>query len=73
MRQARRKGAKMGILTVVAEGAAPTLDTGAVDQILSLVKSVMGLFTMFPLNIMLVSGLVGIAFAIFRKAKKSAG
>lgn len=56
----------------LAAEAAPTLDTGAVDQVMNLVKSVMGLFTMFPLNIMLVSGLVGIGFAIFRKAKGAA-
>lgn len=63
----------MEILTVLAaEGVTPSLDTGAVDQVMNLVKSVMGLFTMFPLNIMLISGLVGIAFTIFRKARGAA-
>lgn len=62
----------MSFLTVIAESASPSLDTGAVDQLMNLVKSVMGLFTAFPLNIMLISGLVGIAFGIFRAAKRSA-
>ena len=37
-----------------------------------LVKSAMGLFSEFPLNLLLVGSLFGVAFAIFRRAKGSA-
>ncbi len=49
-----------------------TLSANA-GTLIDLVKTAMGLFTEFPLNIILVSSLVGVAFGIFRKAKKASG
>ena len=43
------------------------------STLMELVKTAMGLFTEFPLNIILVASLVGVAFGIFRKAKKASG
>lgn len=37
-----------------------------------LIKQAMALFGEFPLNLLLVGSLFGVAFGIFRKAKKSA-
>ena len=37
-----------------------------------LIKTAMSLFSEFPLNLLLVGSLFGVAFGIFRKAKKSA-
>lgn len=56
----------MGV--VLAEGAA-AIDTGIVTELLELIKSLLSLFTVFPLNIFLVASLVGVAFGIFRMAK----
>ena len=37
-----------------------------------LIKQAMGLFSEFPLNLLLVGSLFGVAFAIFRRAKGAA-
>ena len=39
--------------------------------VIDLVKQCMGIFTEFPMNILLVAGLVGVGFGIFRKAKSA--
>lgn len=39
---------------------------------IELIKTAMGLFSEFPLNLLLVGSLFGVAFSIFRRAKKSA-
>ena len=54
---------------IVADAA---IDTSLVTELLSLVKSCMGLFSEFPLNVLLISSLAGVAFVIFRKAKGAA-
>lgn len=46
--------------------------TANTSTVLELVKSVMSLFGEFPLNIILVFSLAGVAFALFRKAKRAA-
>ena len=48
------------------------LDASLVTQLIDLVKSVMSLFSEFPLNLLLVASLATAAFAIFRSAKKAA-
>lgn len=60
------------IMLAEAAGGA-TLDTNVLTQIIDMCKTLMGLFTEFPLNFMLIGGLAGIGFAIFRKAKGAAG
>lgn len=48
------------------------LDTSLVNELISLVKSVMGLFKEFPLNILLIGSLAFVAFGLFSKAKRAA-
>lgn len=40
--------------------------------LVDLVKTAMGLFSEFPLNLILVASLVGVAFGIFKRAKRAA-
>lgn len=56
-------------MPLLAEAAAPTLDTSSV---LELVRSMMGLFAEFPLNILLTASVAVIGFTIFRAAKDAA-
>lgn len=56
---------------VLAASGAESLTTNT-STLIDLVKAAMGLFSEFPLNIILVGALVGVAFGIFRKAKKAA-
>ncbi len=56
---------------IVGEGAA-SLDTALVTELMNLVKTVMGLFSEFPLNFLLIASLATMAFAIFRSAKRAA-
>ena len=64
------------VLTLVAtmlaavEGAA--IDTGLVSELVALVKSVMGLFAEFPLNVLLIASLCFVAFGLFARAKRAA-
>ncbi len=55
--------------TVVTGMENLTTNAGAV---IDLVKQCMGIFTEFPMNILLVASLVGVGFGIFRRAKNSA-
>lgn len=48
------------------------IDSAIIGELLNLCKQVMGLFAEFPLNVFLVSSLVGIGFGIFKAAKKAA-
>ena len=59
----------MGALTILT--ATPVIDSSLVEELIELCKDCMGLFTEFPLNVFLLTGLVGIGFGIFRMAKKS--
>lgn len=40
--------------------------------LMTLITSVMGIFSEFPLNIILVASLAGVAFKIFGRAKRAA-
>jgi hypothetical protein len=48
------------------------IDTGIVTELVTLTKSVMGLFSEFPLNVLLISSLCFVAFGLFRSAKHAA-
>lgn len=52
--------------------AASAIDSSLVNEVINLVKSFMGLFSEFPLNVLLIGGLASMAFGIFRKGKKAA-
>lgn len=58
-------------MPVLAE-ATTTIDASLVESLISLCKSVMGLFTEFPINIILIGSLSGVAFGLIYKAKKTA-
>lgn len=60
------------MITPVVAAAEASIDTVLVTELIALVKSVMGLFSVFPLNIILIASLCFIAFGIFRSAKHSA-
>lgn len=51
---------------------AAAIDTAIVGELVTLVTTIAGLFTVFPINVFLIGSLVGLGFGIFRKAKKSA-
>lgn len=52
--------------------AEAVIDVSLVTELISLVKSVCGLFTIFPLNVFLIASLVFVGFRIFRSAKGAA-
>lgn len=57
---------------VLMSGGTPAIDTGLVNELVNLVKSVMSLFSEFPLNVLLISSLCFVAFALFGRAKRAA-
>jgi hypothetical protein len=52
--------------------AEAVIDVSLVTELINLVKSVCGLFTIFPLNVFLIASLVFVGFRIFRSAKGAA-
>ena len=52
--------------------AESNIDSGLVTELLNLVKTMMGLFTEFPLNILLIASLAGVGFGIFGIARRAA-
>ena len=48
------------------------IDTSLVNELIALVKSVMGLFKEYPLNVLLISSLAFVAFGLFSKGKRAA-
>lgn len=60
-----------GLTIIAAAATAPTFDTAIVTTLLSVCKSVMGLFTMYPLNILLAVSVACACFGLFGVAKRS--
>ena len=54
----------------LAEGSS-VIDTALFNELVELMKSLLNVFTIFPLNVFLIAGFIGIGFGIFRQAKKS--
>lgn len=52
--------------------AEAVIDTSIVTELVALVKSVMGLFSEFPLNVLLIASLCFVAFGLFSRAKSAA-
>lgn len=48
------------------------INSGIVSELVDLVKTVMGLFSEFPLNVLLIASLCVVAFKLFGSAKKAA-
>lgn len=61
----------MNAFMVLTETATSGLDVTVVDSILEVTRTILGMFTVFPLNIFLTAGVVGIGIGVFRKLKKS--
>ena len=59
------------MLKVVLTEGATQIDTSIVNELIQLVKSVMGLFSEFPLNVILIAGLCFIAFGLFGAARRA--
>lgn len=63
----------MHFLSVVAADAgASVINTGIVTELVNLVKNIMGLFSEFPLNVLLIASLCFVAFGLFKRAKAAA-
>ena len=60
------------MLTTMVAAAEAVIDVSLVTELINLVKSVCGLFTIFPLNVFLIASLVFVGFKIFRSAKGAA-
>ena len=56
-------------MPIILASETPVINTGIVNELLGLVKSVMGLFSEYPLNILLIASLCFVAFGIFGRAK----
>ena len=53
------------------EGASTVINSSIVTELVNLVKSVMGLFSEFPLNVLLIASLCFVAFGLFIVAQLS--
>lgn len=63
----------MHLLSVVAADVSTSvINTGIVTELVNLVKNVMGLFSEFPLNVLLIASLCFVAFGLFKRAKAAA-
>ena len=60
-----------GFLIIAAAEAAPTFDTAIVTTLISVCKSIMGLFGEYPLNILLAVSVACACFGLFGVAKRS--
>lgn len=49
-------------------GGAGAIDSSLVTQLVTLIKSAMGLFSEFPLNVLLIAALVRVAFKVYSSA-----
>ena len=61
-----------GIAIIAAAEAAPTFDIALVTTILDVCKKIMGLFSEYPLNIMLGISIPCMCFGVFAVAKRAA-
>ena len=61
-----------GLAIIAAAEAAPTFDTALVTTILDVCKKIMGLFSEYPLNIMLGISIACMCFGVLAVAKRAA-
>lgn len=59
-------------MPIILASETPVINTGIVNELMTLVKSVMGLFSEFPLNVLLIASLCFVGFALFGRAKRAA-
>lgn len=53
--------------TVTSNG----IDVTIVDSILEVTRTILGMFSVFPLNVFLTAGIVGIGIGVFKKLKRN--
>lgn len=51
---------------------ADIFDATIIDTLIELLKKLTHLFTIFPVNLLIIGSIVGIAFGLLRKAKRTA-
>ena len=51
---------------------ADIFDASIIDTLIELLKKLTHLFTIFPVNLLIIGSIVGIAFGLLRKAKRTA-
>lgn len=56
---------------LLTEGASTGIDVTIVDSILEVTRTILGMFNIFPLNVFLTAGIVGIGIGVFKKLKRS--
>lgn len=61
-----------GLTIIAAAETAPTFDIALVTTILDVCKKIMGLFSIYPLNIMLGISIACMCFGVFAVAKRAA-
>lgn len=59
-------------MPIILASETSVINTGIVNELMTLVKSVMGLFSEFPLNVLLIASLCFVGFALFGRAKRAA-
>lgn len=57
--------------TEVTNAVVNGIDVTIVDSILEVTRTILGMFTIFPLNVFLTAGIVGIGIGVFKKLKRS--
>ena len=57
---------------MAGETGGAVIDTSLVSELVALCKTVMGLFSEFPLNVLLIASLCFVAFGLFSRAKSAA-
>lgn len=65
----------MGLFTgTVAEPAtfSDIFDVSIIETLINLLKKLTHLFTIFPVNLLIIGSIVGIAFGLLKKAKRTA-
>lgn len=62
----------LNFLVMAGDTGGATIDTQLVSELVSLVKTVMGLFQEYPLNLLLIASLCFVAFGLFSRAKGAA-
>lgn len=60
----------MGALTLLT-ATTNSIDVTIVDSILEVTRTILGMFTVFPLNVFLTAGIVSIGIGVFTKLKHS--
>lgn len=61
----------MDAMIYLTETAASGIDVTVVDSILEVTRTILGMFSVFPLNVFLTAAVVGIGIGVFRKLKRS--